>query len=49
MAAGLVPPVGEEVKAGEVINADLGRVKEGLRFASVIRGRVCWVGCCMVE
>lgn len=49
MAAGFVAPVGDEVKAGEVTNADLGRVKEGLRFGSARRGRVCWVGCCMVR
>ena len=33
MVAGLVPPVGDKVKAGDVINADLGREKEGLWFA----------------
>ena len=41
MAAGSVPPVGDKVKAGEVINADLGRKKEDLLFRNVRRGRVC--------
>jgi len=45
VAAGLVLPVGDEVKAGEVINADLGREKEDIQFANVRYGRVCkWTG-----
>lgn len=45
MAAGLVAPVGDEVKAGEVVKIDFGKLKEGVRVAAW-RGRVCWDGCC---
>jgi hypothetical protein len=43
VAAGLVPPAAadDEVKLGELINADLGREREGLRLGSVRRGRDC--------
>lgn len=45
MAAALVPPVGDEVKAGEVPDVDLGREKEDLR-GSARRGRD---GCCCCD
>jgi len=45
VAAGSVLPVGDKVKAGEVINADLGREKEDLQFTNVRHGQVCkWTG-----
>jgi hypothetical protein len=47
VAAGLVAPVGDVIKAGEVDRVDFGKEKEEVRVAE--RGRDCCCCCCIVK